>query len=312
MWLLYLRHDWDVTTGSRDNPCGSLMSSGSFIGQEAGQVWRPDDCQMRIYSRQDLNFCMQTIKRSRNGNEANVVFAGDSRIRQLRDALFYELTGNDRDWLSNKNVTHIPSAYAKHSNNELLLRDSGVRIEFIWAAGLGDWNGKAAASLRKLAWRDAQRRPNLLVLGSGAWAIWECEKQNRSQSHCVSEYKKTFKLLLPTLTEIAKHTHVIWAPQLMVNESVWISTGRAFTNQNMKIYNNAIITVLDSTSNHGVIYWKSMQTISSLLNDSLDGLHFGPRAKYYDTQMLLNLLCNSVSGSFNNFGDNNCCTGSTS
>lgn len=64
---------------------------------------------------------------------------------------------------------------------------------------------------------------------------------------------------------------------------------KAFTSSHMRIYNEAIELALASVPNNGVIYGKSLVLISYQLNDSLDGIHYGPTAKHYNTQSLLNL-----------------------
>ena len=79
----------------------------------------------------------------------------------------------------------------------------------------------------------------------------------------------------------------------MVDESVIVERG--FTNKNMKLYNDAIISALESFKDNRILYWQSLVDFALQLNDSLDGMHLGPLAKDYASQSLINLLCNPIT-----------------
>ncbi|OWA52557.1 hypothetical protein BV898_17008 [Hypsibius exemplaris] len=283
-----------INGGGGQNTCMSLMKRGTLLkvpskGSSDQSIWQPDDCDLKLYTQDDANRCMLKIKARKSRFPANIIITGDSRMRQLRDAFFYQLTGINRDWLSNRSITHVPDTYTKHSSNQMMLRDSGVRIEFNWATGLDGGQGSTGKSLDKLMRRGRLRPADLLLIGNGVWTIRECTAQNRTQDDCVVDYRNNFLALLPKLSAIGRHTTVIWVPQIQLNESnMW---DRDFTNENMRMYNEAIKSGLASVPDNKVIYWNSLEMLSSALNDSLDGLHFGPTAKYYDIQMLLNLMC---------------------
>jgi hypothetical protein len=98
--------------------------------------------------------------------------------------------------------------------------------------------------------------------------------------------------VLPDLVWMARKIPVVWTPQNMVNES--LTNGKEdFTNENMQLYNQAIQSAVQSVPNNGLIYWESFQSVFRT-EDSLDGLHIGPRSKHVHIQMLLNLICNPV------------------
>jgi hypothetical protein len=104
---------------------------------------------------------------------------------------------------------------------------------------------------------------------------------------------RKFLDLLPLLTRIGRDTPVIWVPQNVVNETRRRTEDDEFTNANMKMYNDAILSALKSVPDNRVTYWHSYES-TFRIEDSLDGIHIGPIGKHYDIQILINLLCNSV------------------
>ncbi|OQV11714.1 hypothetical protein BV898_13986 [Hypsibius exemplaris] len=291
--------------------CEDLLSSGAFKKASANSTndffdWHPDGCSLKHYSQEQSKACMQQIRHKKGGILANIIFTGDSRVRQLRDGLLYQLSGFDQDWLANRNVTLNPRRYKKHSSNEMLLKTTGVRLEFNFAEALDAGDGVTGKSLKEIIRKSRIRQPDLLVVGNGAWTIRECTAKRRLQSQCAEDYKKAFLALLPLLTEIGRKTPVLWAPQIMVNESnMW---DREFTNQNMEMYNAAVRSALGSVPGNRVVYWHSLEAVSRIFNDSFDGLHLGPRAKYCDVQFLLNLLCNALTEDGKRPTRDYCCT----
>ncbi|OQV11471.1 putative CAS1 domain-containing protein 1 [Hypsibius exemplaris] len=288
--------------------CEVLMKDGALAQPSIeATVWQPDGCDLQLYSQNDSKNCLRKMKSRKNRHQnVNVVFTGDSRIRQLRDAFLRQLSGIDRDWLANRNITCVPAKHYKHADEEILIKDSGVRVSFNWAGVLDNGTGETGRSLERMIrnMRRNDRVADLLVLGNGVWTIRDCARKNRSQADCLIEYRTMFLSLLPKLNTIARRTTVVWAPQIRVNQSRL--SDREFTNSNMRMYNEAIESALASQADSKVIYWNSLERLSYELDDSLDGLHFGPTAKYYATQMLMNLLCNRLA-SFTESGSNSCC-----
>ncbi|OQV16926.1 hypothetical protein BV898_08932 [Hypsibius exemplaris] len=266
-------------------------------------VENPDQCTLKIYSQSELVQCMQERTRSKHGVLTKFLFIGDSRIRQLRDEVTRQLTGKDNDCHTNPNIT--TSMYHKQSNRPTILEDSSVRIEFSWAGGLDDGRPKGnpssketEAALRRLSKQSPMQLPDIVVLGNGAWNVYECFLKNRSQDVCLQDYKRAFHKLLPMLRKVAERTPVIWAPQIMMNgRPMW---PREHTDQNYVRYNDVVRSGLQEDSSvdrkrsgrDKVLYWESTVMVSKQLNDSADGLHYAPLSKYFSIQMLFNFLCN--------------------
>ena len=124
----------------------------------------------------------------RNLNAPFVVFAGDSRIRQLRDGLISQLTGQDYDQVANPTATVDYTFYKKHEAHGDFYKTAGAHVRFEWLPYLDDGEGDMTRFINRTIHADF--RPNLLVMGAGIWRVRDCQRANRTQQDCAKDYKQ--------------------------------------------------------------------------------------------------------------------------
>ena len=128
----------------------------------------------------------------RNLKAPFIVFAGDSKVRQLRDGLVLELTGQDYDKISNPKAVVDPTFYKKHEAQGDFYKSAGVHIRFEWLPHLDDGHGDMTKFINRMINTDF--KPDLLVLGVGVWRIRDCERAKKKQEDCAEEYKRSSKV----------------------------------------------------------------------------------------------------------------------
>ena len=127
-----------------------------------------------------------------HGYAPQIVLIGDSRIRQLRDGVVKQMTGVDRDWLSNKSIQFDRHTYRKHESSSHSLGKSGLNLRYIWSGTLGE---KAIDRyLEKVdVFRQTHKTPKaalIHVAGFGVWTMEDCQKKNVSLSECLNRYER--------------------------------------------------------------------------------------------------------------------------
>ncbi|OWA51422.1 hypothetical protein BV898_15905 [Hypsibius exemplaris] len=283
--------------------CLKVFQAGSLDVKSSGAaaVWRPNGCSMRYRSINESVECMMELT-DKNLNAPYIVFAGDSRPRQLRDGMVLALTGQDYDRIANPRAVVNEAVYKKHEAHVEYYRTARAHVRFEWITNLDNGTGAMTQFLQKIITSDF--KPNLLVLGVGVHRIRECHraKPQLSQQYCAQEYKEQFLKMLPLLQEIANSTLILWTPQTYVNENLLGPPGdvdAGFTNENMILYNRMIteaLLTLPGSSRSPLTYWHSALQASIELNDGLDGLHLGFQTKHHLIQMLINWMCSSLGG----------------
>ncbi|OWA54473.1 hypothetical protein BV898_18875 [Hypsibius exemplaris] len=303
LFFLGIRVNENVRQRSAGVPytCSKLFKSGSLdrnISHERNGTWKPNGCNIRYRTINESVGCMSDLT-NKNLNAPFIVFAGDSRPRQLRDGLVLALTGQDWDKIANPKVQMDDAVYKKHESNGEFHKSAGVHVRFEWIFHLDNGTGNMTHFIQHTIL--SEFKPNLLVLGVGVHRIRECHRKNISQANCAQEYKQHFLKLLPLLLQLSNTTDIIWVPQTVINERLLRppgDIGSGFTNENALLYNRMITEALDTlpdTSRRKITYWHSAWQSSVELNDGLDGLHLGPHTKHHLTQMLIDWLCSSVS-----------------
>ncbi|OWA52533.1 hypothetical protein BV898_16985 [Hypsibius exemplaris] len=312
----YLEKVYYSATATDDN-CSRLFQSGSLKWnlREGTSTWRPRDCELRYRSLNDSVKCMGTHGKS--GKRRYIVFIGDSRVKQLRDGMVLALTGQDYDALADRTASVDPifrQAHEAFQTSGSSLVAAGARLRFDQHEYLDDGDGGLTELIRNLT--TADEVPSLVVLGVGAWQIRQCHRGRKPQNTCAQHYSQQFRKLLPLLQELAQTTDVLWLPQGALREH-FLRDGNhvnaGFTNHNMIKYNNEVRRVLGSeqASTRKVVYWQSAWETSLMINDGLDGFHYGYNSKHVMTQMLMDWICHPYEGdpelNANRPNSNYCC-----
>lgn len=130
----------------------------------------------------------------KNLNAPFIVFAGDSRLRQLRDGLVLELTGQETDILANPGATVDQAFYRKHEAHGNFYESAGAHIRFEWTPYLDKRDSlPTTLSMIEFVNRTLQSafKPSFLVLGVGVWRIRDCHRERKlTQEQCAQEYKQ--------------------------------------------------------------------------------------------------------------------------
>ena len=138
--------------------------------------------------------CMKNVRSVKRG-PAHFTFIGDSRIRQLRDGLLYQLTGTEKDWLSNASIkANAADEICKHENQETMLWRVPVRLSFFWAPKLS----MATDVIRHIFLQSnsssvthkKRSPPDFVVIGCGIWTIQTCIADKITRSQCFYHYKQ--------------------------------------------------------------------------------------------------------------------------
>ena len=145
-----------------------------------------------VYSSESVQ-CMSALT-AKNLNAPFIVFAGDSRIRQLRNALIHELTGQDYDMFTNTNLTaNVSDMYGSHKSHGDFYESAGAHIRFEWLPYLDDGhrNGQHAG-LTQFVNRtlNSTFKPLFLVMGVGIWRIEDCSNEKKEQKDCAKDYRR--------------------------------------------------------------------------------------------------------------------------
>lgn len=132
--------------------------------------------------------CLSTLTEE-NRKPPFLIFAWDSRIRQLRNALIHELTGQDYDLYSNPNgpseLIHVKYG-SRESYGDFYQR---AHIRFEWGPFLrGGGNGEITEIVRRML--NPTLKPSLLVMGAGIWTMRHCHLYKMRLENCLLEYRR--------------------------------------------------------------------------------------------------------------------------
>ncbi|OWA50367.1 hypothetical protein BV898_14886 [Hypsibius exemplaris] len=273
----------------------NLFVSGSANWmKDATTVWKPDaGCDIRYRSLNESVECLRKLERA-SWDAPYIIFIGDSRLRQLRDGVITELTGDDYDFKANLEALIDPTNYKKHAASGTYFQSAGTHLWFEWYPYFGEGLTNLVRNLTRSPFK-----PTLVVMGVGIWLIRDCHRAKKSQEECVQKYQKDFESLYPFLEELSTTSTIIWVPQMAVRDRKFENENNinvGFNNKNMKLYNDAILKVLSSKETENgestaVTYWHSAWQASIQIDDGFDGLHMGGTIKHHLTQMLIDWTC---------------------
>ncbi|OQV14886.1 hypothetical protein BV898_10918 [Hypsibius exemplaris] len=215
----------------------------------------------------------------------------------------YRLEGIDQDWLANRSIIHNETTYRKHSDRTMILtpdNNTYFQMDFLWSGDIEmvvkNFIYYALGQRRlKNATKRTYREANLFVITGSPWQFTKCTRQERLVSGCTTEYQRLFLKFLVLLRRSGLTSPVLWVPQTPLDNIREKYLG--VTNDQMRGYNAVVETAILSYNWTSFIYWKSYEKAFSL-QDSLDGIHLGPRAKEKDVSFLLDYICHLATGIF--------------
>uniref|UniRef100_A0A3B3VGH8 N-acetylneuraminate (7)9-O-acetyltransferase n=1 Tax=Poecilia latipinna TaxID=48699 RepID=A0A3B3VGH8_9TELE len=248
--LLLLFHTALRHYGGGDS-CEWLLSKGRYLGEN---VWQPYGCMMHKYKSNDAITCL---------SEKRVVFAGDSRIRQL----FYSF------------VKIIKPETTEDGNKDFL------------------WYPEANNSMkdRVMSWtHEAAAKPDVVILGAATWSI----KLHSGSSETLQQYRANLTAIAVHLDKLAEHAEIYWVLQDPVYEDTLSENRKMITNQQLDLYNQAATEVLNSSKYSGRSRVKLLaaarQAALETIVNSDDGLHLPEGTRNVGAMVLMNSLCNKL------------------
>ena len=226
------------------------------------------------------------------GGKNNIVFLGDSRIRQLYYAFIKTCSPNEES---------INSQYAAHHDLEYKEHDLKLDVRFLWQPIV---NESMAQVFKEWLTRDSSRRPNLVVMGSATHSI----KTSNASLKALEYYRKNLTLLVPVLDKLGDSTQILWTLQDPVVPENLKPDRIMITNEQIDAYNKAAMEILKYSISQNVHIWSSARLVAqgytSDNNDKNDGLHMSAKGLHYAIQILFNMYCNDQM----NYNDGTCCS----
>uniref|UniRef100_A0A671TQN8 N-acetylneuraminate (7)9-O-acetyltransferase n=1 Tax=Sparus aurata TaxID=8175 RepID=A0A671TQN8_SPAAU len=221
-------------------------------------VWQPYGCMMHKYKSIEAKTCLA---------EKRVAFVGDSRIRQLFYS-FIKVIDPERREDGNKVIRRKSTSFSlKIANNSMKER-------------LTSWTKEASA------------KPDVVILGAATWSI----KLHSGSSEALQQYKVNLTAIAVHLERLADHGEVYWVLQDPVNEEVLSDNRKMITNQQLELYNEAAVDVLNSSKRNGRSRVKllaaSRQAAMETITLSDDGLHLPESTRNVGAMVLMNSVCN--------------------
>ncbi|XP_042362281.1 N-acetylneuraminate 9-O-acetyltransferase [Plectropomus leopardus] len=263
--LLLVFHTASRYYGGGDS-CEWLLSRGRYLGEN---VWQPYGCMMHKYKSIEAKTCLA-------GKQ--VVFVGDSRIRQLFYSFIKIIEPGRRDDGN------------KHEDISFEDKSSNVNVNFLWYP-------EANNSMRErlISWtHEGSAKPDAIIVGAATWSI----KLHSGSSETLQQYKLNLTAIAVHLEKLADHAEVYWVLQDPVNEEVLSESRKMITNQQLEMYNEAAADVLNSSKRNGRSRVKllaaSRQAALETISKSEDGLHMPEGTRNVGAMVLMNSLCNKL------------------
>ncbi|XP_070702927.1 N-acetylneuraminate (7)9-O-acetyltransferase [Pempheris klunzingeri] len=246
--------------------CEWLLSTGRYLGEN---VWQPYGCMMHKYKSTEAKNCLA---------QKWVVFVGDSRIRQLFYS-FVKIIDPERREDGNK-----------HEDISFQDEGSSVKVHFLWYPEANN-----SMKERLMSWiHETSAKPDVVILGAATWSI----KLRGGSSETLQQYKVNLTAIAVPLQRLADHGEVYWVLQDPVNEEALSENRKMITNQQLELYNEAAMDVLNSSKGNGKSRVKvlaaSRQAALETITQSDDGLHLPESTRNVGAMVLMNSLCNKL------------------
>lgn len=314
------------------NSCNRLLGEGHMLGNNE---WQPYGCMIHKYTQDDIKTCFKYIKYY-NG-KSNFLFIGDFRVRQVFAAFInqYDPSYFDpEEPYSQNNLTYasknlnlqvkfihksiIDESLASYI--ETLLHNSTNRPSFIIMGMASEYMLRNASSSEALDEFKQNLTSMVDMINSASFdmslnsnkvetiTIPRIRNPRSSRSSKSTTEKQSEK----TSTSIdgasqSELSSIYWMLQDPIDESKITfnkSLREALTNQEIDRYNRAALSIIHGSA---LNIWSSSRLVSQGFkpsDSSPDGLRVGPATLKVDSQLLLNLYCNSRL----NFAEASCCT----
>ncbi|XP_068567168.1 N-acetylneuraminate 9-O-acetyltransferase [Cebidichthys violaceus] len=272
--LLLVLHTASRYYGGGDS-CERLLSRGRYLGEN---VWQPYGCMMHKYKSIEAKTCLA---------EKRVAFVGDSRIRQLFYS-FVKILDPERREDGNK-----------HEDISFEVESASVNVDFLWYPEANN-----SMKERLISWtNEGSAKPDVVILGAATWSI----KLRSGSSETLQQYKVNLTAIAAHLEKLADHAEVYWVLQDPVNEAALSENRKMITNQQLELYNEAAVDVLNASKRNGRSRVKllaaSRQAALETIAQSDDGLHLPESTRNVGAMVLMNSLCNKLMRPI----DGSCC-----
>ncbi|KAL3983707.1 Eph receptor B4 [Sarotherodon galilaeus] len=246
--------------------CEWLLSRGRYLGED---VWQPYGCMMHKYKSIEAKTCL---------SEKRVAFVGDSRIRQLFYS-FIKIINPERKEEGNK-----------HEDISFEDKSYSIKVDFLWYPEANN-----SMKERLISWtHEGSAKPDVLVLGAATWSI----KLHGGSNEALQQYKVNLTAIVGQLEKVAEHGEVYWVLQDPVNEEVLSENRKMITNQQLELYNEAAVDVLNSSKRNGRsrvrLVAASRQAALETIIKSDDGLHLPESTRSVGAMILMNSVCNKI------------------
>ncbi|KAK9526980.1 hypothetical protein VZT92_015647 [Zoarces viviparus] len=263
--LLLVFHTASRYYGGGDS-CERLLSRGRYLGEK---VWQPYGCMMHKYKSIEAKTCLAGKR---------VAFVGDSRIRQLCYS-FVKIIDPERREDGNK-----------HEDISFEVASSSVNVDFLWYPEPNN-----SMKERLVSWtNEGSAKPDVVILGAATWSI----KLHSGSSETLQQYKANLTAIAAHLEKLADHAEVYWVLQDPVNEAVLSENRKMITNQQLELYNEAAVDVLNGSKRSGrsrvKVLAASRQAALETIAQSDDGLHLPESTRNVGAMVLMNSLCNKL------------------
>ncbi|KAI0080323.1 O-acetyltransferase [Panus rudis PR-1116 ss-1] len=279
--------------------CNALLSRGTWL-DHAFKNWQPDGCMMYHYQPKDVETCI---------GQKPIVFVGDSVTRQL----FFQMAHIiDPD---------LPSAPPdddhKHSDHVLTAK-GGNKLSFYWDPFLNSSMAQRYIAPPRLGQGNPEKRPALLVLGSGLWYLryadssgglpsWESRIETTLESLSDPGRKSADTIIFLPIEDVVPSKLSLERAESMRNSDIDAMNSDLLHRIRPPSYNDPFAFFARAPS-RGVPSISLPLVFNKMLDPSQteDGLHFSDALVKVQAQILLNLRCNDAMPKIFPF-DKTCC-----
>eukprot|EP00117_Sycon_ciliatum_P037810 scpid91836/ scgid3706/ CAS1 domain-containing protein 1 len=212
-------------------------------------------------------------------SNSKVLFIGDSQIRALQNR-FLEYV-NPYPEPEVEKPSEIPGRDLRHQNRTSIIKDAAIHVDFIWDAFIGEsWT-----ALFSYLQSNPLDSVDLIVTGAALWTI-----RRDPSLEGLDQYQADTESVLRLLSSIVRQsgTNLVWVQQAYINERVRTKRRSNFTNQRIRIYNDAVDGIWRRVRTPGM--FKFSPGHAPLIPD---GAHYTDDANDKTMQVILNTHCNS-------------------
>ncbi|EGD72452.1 hypothetical protein PTSG_11589 [Salpingoeca rosetta] len=257
--------------------CQPTVTKASFFLDEAvgdghwfRTSWNPNSCLLHPYTskRSDVASCL-------NGDTA--VFIGDSRVRQLFQALVQTF-----------DPTFEVTTEQRHQDIHFTDNTTNVSLSFLWQPEIISADVQRLYSDWAAALQSGTRAPAMIVHSAGLWAM----KRGEPIDTLVQQAEQ----LRDAMSAIPRATPIYWLPISRVDESLLWESRKAITNNVIHHFNARCKHVFaDSRNTQGdlVVFADRILDVAADFTETEDGLHFESSLPK-QVHLLLNHLCHGV------------------